>query len=72
MKLNGNKTPSMSVPESVYCMTGDEYIAELKMLEDPVWAGMSLEGLCYVLSFAADFLGDLVPVIGAPGASDPF
>lgn len=55
MKLNGNRTPSASVPESVYCMTGSEYIAELRMLRDPVWAEMSLDGLCYILTSAADF-----------------
>lgn len=49
-----------------------EWIVELEMLRDPVWAGMSLEGLCYVRSSAADFLGDLTPAIRAPGASDPF
>jgi len=54
-------------PESVYCVTGNEYVAELKMLRDPVWAGMSLEGLCCVLTSAADFLGDLPPVLGASG-----
>lgn len=72
MKLNGNKPASASVPESMYCMIGNEYIAELKMLSDPVGAGVSLEGLCYVRPSAMDFLNDLAPVVGAPGASGPF
>lgn len=54
MKLYENKMQSISVPESMYCMFGNEHVAELKMLRDPVCAGMSLEGLCYVLSSATD------------------
>lgn len=71
MKLNGNKTPSASVPESVYCMTGSEYIAELRMLRDPGWAEMSLDGLLHPY-FCCRLLVDLAPVIRAPGVSGPF
>lgn len=56
----------------MYCVIGNEHIAGGKMLRDPTWAGMSLEGLCHVPSSATDFLGELVPVTGAPGASGPF
>lgn len=69
MKTNGNKMPGMSVPESVYFMIENKYIAGLKALRNPTWAGRSLQGLCYVLGYTPDFLGDLAPVIWALYAS---
>lgn len=65
MKLNGNKMPSMSVPESMYFMTENKYMEGLKTLRNPPWAGRSLQGLCCVLRYTPDFLGDLAPVIWA-------
>lgn len=47
MKINGNKMPSMSVPESMYFMTENKYIAGLKALRNPVgWKELARSVLC--------------------------